>query len=183
MSLGAYISGYVDGEGCFTVSFSKRTKLKVGWEVKPSFSVSQNEDRAQVLDLMKEYFGCGSLRRDYSDKTLKCETRNLQNLIGKIIPHFRKFPLLSAKNEDFLLFAGICGMIAKGMHLTSNGLKAILDLAFQMNPGGKRKYSKMEILYSLEKDIVSTLRKQGSYEVPTRINSGTTGGLSQPIAR
>jgi hypothetical protein len=37
--LSAYISGYVDGEGCFTVSISPCAKLRVGWEVRPSFSL------------------------------------------------------------------------------------------------------------------------------------------------
>ena len=47
--LSACISGYADGEGCFTVSISPRAKPNVGWEVRPGFSVSQNGDRAEVL--------------------------------------------------------------------------------------------------------------------------------------
>ena len=69
--LSAYISGYADGEGCFTVSIAPRATLAVGWEVRPSFSVSQNGDRAEVLHALKAYFGCGSIRPDRSDKTLK----------------------------------------------------------------------------------------------------------------
>ena len=53
MDISSYISGYVDGEGCFTVSFSPRSKLRVGWEVRPSFSVSQNADRSEVLEGLK----------------------------------------------------------------------------------------------------------------------------------
>src|SRR2546421_13098573 len=45
--LSAYISGYADGECCFTVSIAPRASLAVGWEVRPSFSVSQNGDRAR----------------------------------------------------------------------------------------------------------------------------------------
>ena len=153
MSLESYISGYVDGEGCFTISFSRRLKMKTGWEVKPSFSVSQNENRAQVLKLMQRYFGCGSIRRDYSDKTLKFETRNLQNLLRKIIPHFQKFPLLSEKRRDFLFFARVCKLVAKKKHLTASGLKQITKFAFQMNPGSKRKYTKADILNSLQRKI------------------------------
>ena len=41
----SYISGYFDGEGCFSVAFSPRATLRVGWEVRPSVSVSQNGDR------------------------------------------------------------------------------------------------------------------------------------------
>lgn len=80
-----YISGYIDGEGCFSVSFSKRQKIKIGWETKPSLSVSQNENRAQILYLMQKIFGCGFVRRDYSDKTLKYEVRSLNDLIDKVI--------------------------------------------------------------------------------------------------
>ena len=47
--LSAYISGYADGEGCFSVSIAPRASLAVGWEVRPSFSVSQNQDRAEVI--------------------------------------------------------------------------------------------------------------------------------------
>jgi LAGLIDADG endonuclease len=85
--LSVYISGYADGEGCFTVSISPRAKLLVGWEVRPSFSVSQNGDRAEVLHALQAYFGCGSIRPDRSDKTLKWETRRHEDLLDRVIPH------------------------------------------------------------------------------------------------
>src|SRR2546427_2110037 len=69
--LSAYISGYADGEGCFTVSISPRAKLLMGWEVRPSFSVSQNGDRVEVLHAFQAYFGCGSIRPGRSDKTVE----------------------------------------------------------------------------------------------------------------
>ena len=56
VDLGSYISGYIDGEGCFTVSISPRPTLLAGWEVRPSLSVSQNGDRAEVLLLIQRYF-------------------------------------------------------------------------------------------------------------------------------
>lgn len=154
-----YLSGYVDGEGCFTVSFSRRPKLRIGWETKPSFSVSQNEDRAQVLFAMREYFGAGYLRRDYSDKTLKYEVRSLDDLIQRIIPHFDAFPLFSDKQKDFLLFREICFLVKQGVHHTPAGLAAITDSAFRMNAGSKRKYSREEIVATFveaDEDIVHT---------------------------
>ena len=144
-----YISGYVDGEGCFSVSFSKRDKLLIGWETKPSFSVSQNEDRAQTLFLIQKVFKCGFIRRDYSDKTLKYEVRSLEDLISKIIPHFEKFPLISAKQNDFNHFKNICFLMESNQHKEKSGLRKILDHAFQMNPSGKRKYTKGDMLQAL----------------------------------
>lgn len=144
-----YISGFVDGEGCFSVSFSKRSKLLVGWETKPSFSASQNLDRAEVLSLMQKYFNCGFIRRDFSDKTLKYEVRSLKELVEKIIPHFEECTLLSSKQKDFALFAKICRLMQKEKHKKPAGLKQIMKLAFQMNASGKRKYSQSAIIASL----------------------------------
>ena len=99
--LSAFISGYVDGEGCFTVSISPRATLVVGWEVRPGFSVSQNGDRAEVLHMLQTYFGCGSIRPDRSDRTVKWETRRLEDILGRVLPHFEAYPLLSGKRLDF----------------------------------------------------------------------------------
>jgi hypothetical protein len=147
--LSAYISGYVDGEGCFTVSISPRAKLLVGWEVRPSFSVSQNGDRAEVLHALQAYFGCGSIRPDRSDKTLKWETPRLEDLLDRVIPHFERFPLLSGKRLDFERFAAVCRLQAAGAHRTKSGLIQIVQIARQMNPSGKRRYDAEAILAQL----------------------------------
>ena len=144
-----YISGYVDGEGCFSISFSRRDKFLVGWETKPSFSVSQNEDRAQTLFLLQQTLKCGFMRRDFSDKTLKYEVRSLNDLINKIIPHFEKYPLVSNKQKDFELFKQVCFLMQKELHKEKKGLQRIINLAFQMNPSGKRKYMKAEMQKAL----------------------------------
>src|SRR3989442_7642981 len=138
--LSAYISGYVDGEGCFTVSISPRAKLVVGWEVRPSLSVSQNGDRAEVLHALKAYFGCGSIRPDRSDRTLKWETRRLEDILDRVIPHFVRCPLLSGKRLDFERFAVICWSMATGAHRRTDGLIQIVKIARGMNPRGKRRH-------------------------------------------
>ena len=144
--LNEYISGFTDGEGCFSVSFSKRDTFLIGWETKPSFCVAQNYDRAEVLFLMQKKFGCGFMRRDMKDKTLKYEVRSLNDLLTKVIPHFERYPLMSGKAKDFKLFKRVCILMEKRKHTTLNGLKEITQLAFQMNPSGMRKYPRNEIL-------------------------------------
>jgi hypothetical protein len=147
--LSAYISGYADGEGCFTVSISPRRKLRAGWEVRPSFSVSQNGDRAEVLHAFQAYFGCGSIRPDRSDKTLKWETRRLDDLVDRVIPHFIHAPLLSAKRLDFERFAFICWLMTRGAHRHRDGLAQIASIARDMNASGKRRYDAEAILAQL----------------------------------
>jgi LAGLIDADG DNA endonuclease family protein len=147
--LSAYISGYADGEGCFSISIAPRATLAVGWEVRPSFSVSQNGDRAEVLHALQSYFGCGSIRPDRSDRTLKWETRKLDELVGRIVPHFVRYPLLSGKRLDFERFAFACRLIADGEHRSREGLVKIVAVAREMNPSGRRRYNADELLVTL----------------------------------
>ncbi len=72
-----YLSGYADGEGCFCVTFNRSKRHKFGWEIRPSFSVSQNGDRSEVLVIYQQLFGCGTIRPDRSDRTFKFETRSV----------------------------------------------------------------------------------------------------------
>jgi hypothetical protein len=153
-NIAEYITGYVDGEGCFTVTFNVRKKAKLRLELRPSFSVSQNKERSQILYLMQRYFGCGYIRPTYRDKTLKYEVRNHNDLMLKIIPHFEKYPLLSAKQKDFKLFKEICLMIDRKEHLNRNGFMRIIELAYQMNGSGKRKRSKEELIKLLRGDDI-----------------------------
>jgi hypothetical protein len=150
VDLPSYISGYVDGEGCFSVSMSPRPTLNVGWEVRPSLSVSQNGDRSEVLLEIQRYFDCGTLRPDRSDRTLKWEVRSLPVLWERIVPHFQAYPMLSGKQRDFELFADICERMVRGQHRDPDGLKEIVAAASRMNPSGKRGYPPTVILEALE---------------------------------
>lgn len=145
MDIKSYLSGYADGEGCFCVSINRSARHRFGWEIRPSFSVSQNSDRAQVLEILKQYFGCGTIRPDRSDRTLKYEVRRVADLVERVIPHFEENPLLSSKQRDFELFAEVCRKMYRNEHLTREGFKQIVELAFEMNPSGKRKYSEIKI--------------------------------------
>ena len=145
MDLGAYLSGYADGEGCFCVTFNRSRRHRFGWDIRPSFSVSQNRDRAQVLDLFHETLRCGKIRADRSDKTLKYEVRSAPELVSRVVPHFRRHPLLSAKRSDFEVFAEICEIMGRGEHLTREGFERIATLASRINPAGKKRYPRIEI--------------------------------------
>jgi hypothetical protein len=149
VDLPSYISGYVDGEGCFTVSISPRPTLLVGWEVRPSLSVSQNGDRTEVLLDIQRYFDCGTLRPDRSDRTVKWEIRSLPLILERVIPHFRRYPLRSGKHRDFELFASICERMAHGEHRSIVGFGEIVRLAGRMNPSGKRRFVPETILQSV----------------------------------
>ena len=150
LDIPSYISGYVDGEGCFCISLRPQPRIAVGWEVRPSFSVSQNSDRAELIRLLPYVFGGGSIRPDRSDKTLKFEIRSLGLLVGSVIPFFETFPLMSSKREDFRNFSQVCSLMATKVHLTPQGILEIADLVEQMNSSGLRRYDIGMIRESIE---------------------------------
>lgn len=141
-----YVSGLTDGEGCFHVSFSFRKKLKIGIETRPSFSISLNSRDLVLLQGVHQYFGVGAIRFSKGDRTYKYESRSTADLISSIIPHFEKYALHGSKQNDFVRFAQICRSVHANEHLNRVILKQIIESAFEMNPSGKRKHDKRELL-------------------------------------
>ena len=141
-----YITGFVDGEGCFSVSFNLRSRFTTGIEVRPSFAVGQNKRSLQTLLEIQKYFGCGGVRFNNGDQTYKYEVRKTGDLITKIIPHFEKFPLKTSKSSDFEKFKRVVELIYQSKHLNKKYLTEIIHLSYQMNISGKRKYTEEELL-------------------------------------
>ncbi len=147
-----YVTGFIDGEGCFSVSFTQRNKMITGIEIRPSFSVSQNRRSLQALEQIHAYFGCGAIRFSRHDQTYKYEVRSIGDIRKLIIPHFKKYSLKTSKLHDFILFSDICDQIAASKHLNKDGLRSIIDNAYIMNESGKRKYAKEQLLKLIKRD-------------------------------
>ena len=102
-----------------------------------------------MLHALQAYFGCGSIRPDRSDKTVKWETRRLEDLLERVVPHFVRYPLMCGKRLDFERFAFVCRLMADGAHRSRDGLVAIVQVARGMNPSGRRIYDAEEVLATL----------------------------------
>jgi LAGLIDADG endonuclease len=145
-----YITGFVDGEGCFSVSFTARAKMNTGIEVRPSFSIGQNKRSLSVLKDIHTYFGCGAIRFSKHDQLYKYEVRSVGDIQKHIIPHFKKYPLQTSKLHDFQVFSWICEQIHASRHLNRAFLQQIIEQAYTMNESGKRKYTMHELLTKIE---------------------------------
>jgi hypothetical protein len=136
--LDSYIAGYVDGEGSFSVSVQRNQSCRVGYQLVPEFHVSQNGDRAQVLDLMRQRLDCGYIRPNSKrDRALVLVVRERKALLERVIPFFERNPLLSTKQADFEKFARVVRAMALGHHRTPAGFGELLRLALSMNGGGR----------------------------------------------
>lgn len=142
-----WITGFVDGEGCFSVSFSIRTSRKPVLEVRPSFSISQSGKRScPSLQALQENFQCGAIRYCAQDGTYQYEVRSLDDLLTKILPHFQNYTLVTPKKKDFECLLQICQIMKRNLHKNPNGLATIIHLAYSMNPCGKRTHTKEKLL-------------------------------------
>lgn len=146
----SWISGFVDGEGCFCISFNLREKNNMGIEVRPSFNIAQNKASLASLELIKNHFLCGTIRFHKKDQTFRYDVRSLSDLHHIILPHFKKYPLLTQKSLDYEKFKQICYLMMQKKHLSYHGLQEILMLAYSMNPAGKRKYPLQKLLSLLD---------------------------------
>jgi hypothetical protein len=138
--LDAYIAGFVDGEGCFSVSIQRNPSCRLGWQLLPEFHVSQNPERRLVLDLIQCRLGCGRIRdnhRGTRDASLVLVVRRRTDLVHRVIPFFEAQPLVSSKQQDFLAFARIVRRMEEGMHLTAKGFDKLRSEALSMNGGGR----------------------------------------------
>ena len=154
-----YVSGFVDGEGTFNVSFTKQkykhNKQGFKWLIYICFQVYQHEDHRDILELLRnKVFHTGRIYRKSSPYNVFTFTiDNPRNLSEKIIPFFEKYKLI-VKKKDFQLFKKVVNNILQKKHLTKKGFSEILDIAFKMNASGKqRKYSKKYILATITEQL------------------------------
>jgi hypothetical protein len=149
--LDSYISGYVDGEGSFSVSVQRNRSCSVGFQLVPEFHVSQNGDRAQVLELIRQRLGCGYIKPNSKrDRAMVFVVRNRDDLLTRVIPFFERSPLLSAKQADFQTFARVVRGMALGHHLTLAGFGELLELALSMNREGRFRKVKWKELVAIQ---------------------------------
>ncbi len=126
----------MDGEGCFTLNVSKNNELSTGWRVQPVFKIGLHSKDLDILKSIQEFFGVGKIYKQNSESNqyLVSTVKDL----ATIIEHLNKYPLLTKKHEDFLLFkqGSFAPEIIKfNEHLTPEGLGKIVSIRASLNQG------------------------------------------------
>lgn len=81
------------------------------------------------------FFGVGDIRINKVDNYAIYAVNSVKDLSAVVIPHFYKFPLLTQKQADFLLFKSAIELILRKEHLTMGGLAKIINIRASMNLG------------------------------------------------
>jgi LAGLIDADG endonuclease len=133
-----WIVGFVDGEGCFSCPIQRNARMSRGWQLQPRFSVVQGERSVSVLELIREYFGCGRVYRNrrhdnHKEDLFRYDVHRWTELRSVIVPFFEANPLRTAKHQDFMKFKQVLQMMDRRMHLSIAGLREIAKVTQTMN--------------------------------------------------
>ncbi|MDZ4209864.1 MAG: LAGLIDADG family homing endonuclease [Candidatus Curtissbacteria bacterium] len=127
-----YVTGFVDGEGCFCVSIGQK-RFRVP-EVRLRFEIELREDDEPILKEIQTLFGCGSIYRLEYERYKKWRPHvkymvgSYRDIKAKIIPFFRKYPLQAKKKKQFEFFCNVADMIQNEEHKTLEGIEKIRSL-------------------------------------------------------
>ena len=72
------------------------------------------------------------------------EVNHLSDIQARVVPCFRRLPLVGAKAQDFERFAAAVELL--GREMSEADYREVLLLREQMNRGGKRRYTMERIL-------------------------------------
>ena len=133
-----WIVGFVDGEGCFSVPIYRNKTYGIGWQVQPRFAVVQGARSRVVLELIRDFFGCGNIYRNrrhdnHREDLFVYSVFNGNDLRHVILPFFEANPLRTAKADEFAKFAVILQMMERGFHRSVEGLTHIAKISQTMN--------------------------------------------------
>ena len=112
--------------------------MNTGWEIRPSFSLAQNDKDKDLVYSLIDFFGCGFVRPSKRDNMIKYEVRSIRDVQDRIIPHFEKYQLKGRKRNDYRFFKEIIDLMKKNKHLEKEGLLKIINLVLKMTKNPRR---------------------------------------------
>jgi hypothetical protein len=113
-----------------------------------------------LIDSIKEYFGgigyVSKLNNTYAQASVEFRVSTTKDIVGVILPHFDKYPLITKKHSDYILFKQIVLLMLNKEHNTLEGIQKIVNIKPSLNLG-------------LSKDLKETF----SITLPITLNKGS----------
>lgn len=100
-TFGAWLSGFVDGEGCFYLALAKGRYCRTP---KAEMAIQLRVDDAPVLRLIQSFWQCGRLNNVVHLRGVRLTVSKIKDLSRIVVPHFDRFPLFAKKRKDFVIW-------------------------------------------------------------------------------
>lgn len=128
-------SGFIDGEGSFSIIVDRNKTRKLGWRVQLKFQLGVHAKDLNLLYLLQQYLGgIGSIHLSKTRDVVNYSIDSIEDL-NKLIVYLEKYPLLTQKAADLLLFKQVVNLVNDKAHLTVEGLNQIINIKASMNLG------------------------------------------------
>lgn len=127
-----FITELVEAEGSFSITKHKDNRAKHKMSIGLSFRISMLSNEMELLQGVKDFFGCGNLlfddKRGTTIPVVTFGIRDINSINSIVIPHFSNYPLRGTKYLDYLTFKKALYLINYKKHLTKEGIDEIVEM-------------------------------------------------------
>jgi hypothetical protein len=128
-----FITGLIEAEGSFSITKHKDKRATNEVIIGLSFRITMLSNEIKLLNMIKEFFGCGYLSIEDKRGAITFAIRDINSINNIIIPHFTDYPLRGTKYLDYLAFKKVVDLINSKKHLTKEGFDEIINISHNMN--------------------------------------------------
>lgn len=129
-----FVTGFIDGEGCFSINIISCKKSKTGWRVQLFFEIHLDAKDKAILEQIQIYFGGIGRIYQYRNSGVKFAIFTAKEL-QVIVNHCEKYPLITQKRGDFELWKKVLKLFLDKEHLIKDGLHKIVAIKASVNLG------------------------------------------------
>lgn len=130
-----FISGFTDAEGSFLLEVRRDSTCRAGWLIVARFSITLHQRDLELLQSIQAYFGgVGRISTGGRD-TLSYRINSQADIKRWVLPHFDRYPLITEKQADYLLFRKAVKLVSQKVHLTAEGINTIVGIRASLNKG------------------------------------------------
>jgi hypothetical protein len=130
------LTGLVDAEGCFRISILNNRSFKednssVTFKTRLYFQLSLHKKDENLLELLKNSLNVGKIYKSRPE-AYEFQVSSIKDM-KLIIEFFDKYPLITQKFGDYMLFKKAYELINNKEHLTNEGLLKLIALKASSN--------------------------------------------------
>ena len=131
-----WLAGFINGDGNFLIDCYNSKTNKLGIAVRLKVRITQHVRDILLMESITRFLGCGKVSTwSTNPSAVYFVEARFDNIVDKIIPLLKKYPIYGVKALDFSDFCKASKIILNKEHLTLQGLDKIKNLKNGMNTG------------------------------------------------
>ena len=172
-----WVSGFIDGDGSFTVSIEPKTGY-----VNLRLVIGLNHRESPLIQKISEFFGgIGRISFSSNQQAVYYTVGNIKDLSSIILSHFDTYELQGNKNNNYIIWKEILVKVVSKAHLTKEGLKEINELRSKLNKYPVYKLNTLDLADQsyLSKDEESDIITSEGHLKPSSLRNTPSEGVNK----